>query len=273
MKLKLSLPSPLEYFGYLVQDDAEFPLFEAALAVAQDVYPDVDLGATLDEVDKLLERLRRRVADDAPDAYRLQALNRFFYADLGFAGNLNNFHDPDNSFLSVVLRTRRGIPVSLGLLWMQLAQGLRLDARGVNFPGHFLVKVNLPKGVAVLDPLTGRSLSRDALTELLEPVLSMHQADGGDAVLASYLQTARARDVVARLLRNLKEIYWGQQDWVRLLAVQERMVLLMPQTWSEYRDRGWVHAKLGNHRQASFDLDMYLAHGGRGSWDDSLHPR
>ncbi len=261
MKLDLSRPSPLAYFASLVQDDDHFALFEAALSLAQDEYPDLDLQACLGEFDQLLARLRRRLADDASALQRVRVLNQFFFSDLGFAGNVNNYYDPDNSFLPVMLRTRRGIPISLAVLWMELAQGLQLDVQGVGFPGHFMVKVRLPLGQAVIDPMSGRSLSREELSELLEPYRRRSGlVDEFEAPLGLYLQPATARDILARMLGNLKEIYRSQQDWPRLLAVQERLVVLLPESWSEYRDRGLVHAELGQHRQALADLELYLEH-------------
>jgi regulator of sirC expression with transglutaminase-like and TPR domain len=261
LNLHLDPPQPLDYFAALVQDDADFPLFEAAISLAQDEYPELVIQSVLNEVDQLLARVRRRLAADAAPLQRLRVLNQFFYGDMGFAANANNFYDPDNSYLHVLLRTRRGIPISLALLWMELAQGLGLSVRGISFPGHFMVKVNLPMGQAVMDPLTGKSLSREALSELLEPYRQRNGVvDTFDAPLGLYLQTAPARDILARMLRNLKEIHKTAEDWERMLAVQERLIVLLPESWPEYRDRGLAHAELGHTEQALADLECYLVH-------------
>ena len=169
MSLSLSVPTSLEYFASLVQSDDHFPLLEAAASLAQDEYPEFDVQQLLGDVDQLQARIKRRLPADAPALQRLRTLNQFFFADLGFGGNINNYYDPENSYLNAVLRTRRGIPISLAVLWMELAQGLGLHARGIAFPGHFMVKVLLPKGQVVLDPMTGQSLSREELAERLEP--------------------------------------------------------------------------------------------------------
>jgi regulator of sirC expression with transglutaminase-like and TPR domain len=261
MKLYYTVPSPHEYFASLVQSDEDFPLLEAALSLAQDEYPALDLEASLDAVEQLLARVQRRLAPDASPLQKVKILNQFFYNELGFGGNVNNYYDPDNSFLSELLRQRRGIPISLAVLWIELARGLRLDAKGVSFPGHFLIKVSLPLGKAVIDPMSGRSLSREALSEMLEPYRRRSGlVDAFEAPLGLYLQPASGRDIIARMLRNLKEIYRSQHDWQRLLAVQERLVILLPQAWAEYRDRGMAHAELGNQDQAVSDLELYLAH-------------
>ena len=144
MELNLAVPTPLQYFASLVQSDEHFPLLEAAISLAQDEYPDLDVQQVLGDVDQLLARVKRRLPADASALQKLRLLNQFFFHDLNFGGNVNNFYDPDNSYVNAVLKTRRGIPISLAVLWLELAAGLGLNARGVAYPGHFMVKVNLP---------------------------------------------------------------------------------------------------------------------------------
>ena len=259
MHLSYSVPSPLEYFAALVQSDADFPLLEAAISLAQDEYPELDVQQVLGEVDQLLARLKRRVPADAVPLLKLRAVNQFFFRDLSFRGNVNNYYDPDNSYVNVVLRTRCAIPISLAVLWLELAQGMGLAARGVGFPGHFMVKVNLPRGQVVIDPLDGQSLSREQLAERLEPFRRRSGlVDEFEVPLGLYLQATPPRDIVARMLRNLKEIHKTQKDWPRLIAVQDRLIVLLPQAWAEYRDRGLAHAELGHASQAVADLESYL---------------
>lgn len=260
MSLNVSPPSALEYFSALVESDEHFPLLEAVASIAQDEYPELDVAQVLGDVDQLLARIQRRLAADAAPLQRLRLLNQFFFSDLGFGGNLNDYYDPDNSYLNAVLRTRRGIPITLAVLWIELAQGLGLEARGVGFPGHFMVKVALPKGQVVIDPFSGRSLSREDLSERLENFRQPLDVAGDYEVpLALYLQPAEPRDIVARVLRNLKEVHRNQQDWVRMIAVQNRLVVLLPDAWGEVRDRGLAHAEQGHTEQAGEDLALYLA--------------
>ena len=265
MNLLFEVPTPLAYFASLVQSDTDFPLLEAAISLAQDEYPDLDVQLVLGEVDQLLARLKRRLPADAPLMHRLRVLNQFFFVDLGFGGNVNNYYDPDNSYVNVILRTRRAIPVSLAVLWIELAQGVGLAARGVGFPGHFMVKVNLPKGQVVIDPFDGKSLSREQLSERLEPYQRRNGLVGDYEVpLGLYLQSSPPRDTIARMLRNLKEIHRSQQDWHRLMAALDRLIVLLPQAWAEYRDRGLCHAQLGDPRLAVRDLETYLANAHEG---------
>ena len=259
MHFSLEAPTPLAYFATLVQSDDHFPLLEAAASLAQDEYPDLDIQQVLGDVDQLQARLRRRISADAPQLQRLRALAQFFYRDMGFGGNVNDYHDPDNSYLNVVLRTRRGIPVSLAVLWLELAQGLGLNVCGVGFPGNFMVKASLAQGQVVIDPFTGQSLSREELLERLEPFQRAQGLTGENEIpLGLYLQPCPPRDIVARMLRNLKEIHRTAEDWPRLLAVQERLVRLLPDAHEELRDRGLVLAELGQLNRAADDLGSYL---------------
>jgi regulator of sirC expression with transglutaminase-like and TPR domain len=261
MTFSFQTPTALEYFASLVHSDDHFPLLEAAASLAQDEYPELDVQQVLGDVDQLLARLKRRLPADAAPLARLRALNQFFFHDLNFGGNVNDYYDPDNSYLNAVLRTRRGIPISLAVLWMELAQGLDLQARGVGFPGHFMLKVALPKGQVVIDPFTGRSLSREELSERLEPYKRSNGLVGDfDVPLGLYLQPASPREIIGRMLRNLKEVHQAQEDWQRAIAVQDRLVALLPEAWGEYRDRGLAHAEQGNDALAVRDLDTYLKH-------------
>jgi len=260
MKLSLKAPTPLEYFAALVHSDSAFMLLEAAISIGQDEYPELDVSQVQDEIDELTARLKRRIPKDAGKLQKLRILNQFFYRDLGFAANANDFANPDNSLVHCVLEKRLGIPISIALIWLELAQSLGLAARGVAFPGHFLVKVHLTEGQVVIDPLTGSSLSRDELLERLEPYRDLvGLQDGQEFALGHYLQPATAREIIGRMLRNLQEIHATQEDWPRLLAVLERLLVLLPRAWSIYRDRGLVYAELSRDGHALEDLETYLA--------------
>ncbi len=259
MQLSFDTPTPLEYFTSLVQSDSDFPLLEAAISLAHDEYPDLDVQRVLGEVDQMLARLRRRIPVDAGPMHKLRVLNQFFFGSLGFGGNVNNYYDPDNSFVNAVLKTRRGIPISLAVIWLELAQGLGLAARGVGFPGHFMVKVSLPKGQVVINPFDGQSLSRDELAERLEPYRQKSGLmDEFEVPLGLYLQATPPRAIIARMLHNLREIYKSQADLPRQLALLDRLIILLPQSWGDYRDRGLMHAELGHVALAMQDLETYL---------------
>ncbi|HYC42930.1 MAG TPA: tetratricopeptide repeat protein [Noviherbaspirillum sp.] len=247
----------LDYFASLVQEDESIPLFEAALAIAQDVDPQLDLAATQAEVDQLAARLQRRLAPDASSVQKLRMLNHFFYRELGFAGNVNDYYDPDNSYLHRVISTRRGIPISLAVLYMELAQQIGLDVKGISFPGHFLMKLSIQSGDIVLDPFNGVSLSREELEERLEPYFEQHSYPGA-IPLSYYLHAAHPREILVRMLRNLKALFVEHMRWQRVLGVQQRLLILLPDEITERRDRGLAYANLECPQAALADIEAYL---------------
>lgn len=263
--MKIAASTPLAYFSCLVAEDEGFPLTEAAVSLALSDDPTLDVQQVLGRIDEMALRLKRRLPTDATALQKLRHLNRFFFQEMGFAGNVNDYYDPENSYLHCVLRTRRGIPISLAVLYIEFATQLGLSARGVSFPGHFLVKVRMhngdQRGEVVIDPFTGLSLSRDELSQRIAPYKRRHGLVGEfDAPLGLFLQSATPRDILARMLRNLKEIHRSQEDFDRLLGVQQRLVCLLPDDWDERRDRGLAYAEIDDWQHAAEDLDEYLAH-------------
>lgn len=250
--------NPLNYFASLVQEDNCIPLFEAGLAIAQDANPLLDLAAPQAEMDVLAAKLQKRLPSDASQVQKLRMLNHFFYRELGFVGNVNDYYNPDNSYLNHVISTRRGIPISLAMVYMELAQQIGLPVKGICFPGHFLMKLSVQSGDIVIDPLNGSSLSREELEERLEHYLA-RQDHTTNPPLTAYLQTARPREILVRMLRNLKSLFAENEYWQQLLAVQERLVILLPNDITERRDRGLVYANLAYPQAALNDLEAYLA--------------
>jgi regulator of sirC expression with transglutaminase-like and TPR domain len=247
----------LDYFAALVRQEDAIPLFEAALTIAQDADPQLDLTASQSELDTLAERLQRRLPADASMIQKLRMLNHYFYQELGFAGNVNDYYTPDNSYLDRVISTRRGIPISLAVVYMELAQQIGLDVQGISFPGHFLMKLSLQAGDIILDPFNGASLSRDELEDRLEPYLQQGP-EYNDLALSMYLQSAEPREILVRMLRNLKGLFQQQEQWDRLLGIQERLVILLPAQIEEQRDRGIAFAHLECPQAALKDVEAYL---------------
>ncbi|MBS0307766.1 MAG: tetratricopeptide repeat protein [Proteobacteria bacterium] len=245
----------LDYFTSLVEQDDDLPLFEAALAIAQDADPEPDLIATQAMIDSFADQLNRRLTQDAAIIQKLRMLNHLFYEELGFAGNVNDYYDPDNSYLHRVLETRRGIPISLAVIYMELASQIGLEIKGVSFPGHFLMRLSLPAGEIVLDPFNGASLSREELEERLAPYVEQQPK----LQLVDCLQAAHPRAILTRMLHNLKVLFFERADWNQLLAVQQRLVILLPDDIAERRDRGLTFEQLECPQAALEDLQAYLA--------------
>ena len=259
MPLTFSAPTPLGYFASLVQSDEHFPLLEAAASLGQDEEPTLDVQQMLDDVARLLKRVTARMPDEADDLTRLAILTQVFYKDLGFGVNANDYYAPENSYIFEVLRTRRGIPISLALVFMELGQQIGLNIKGVSFPNHFMVRLSLPQGEVILDPLTGTSLSKEELQQMLDPYLDAQGYRGEYQLpLSAFLRSSSSREILSRFLRNLKAIYTQQERWERLLGVQQRLVILLPDALEEIRDRGIALAQLDYIRPAIEDMQTYL---------------
>jgi len=226
--------TPHDYFATLVagpDEDGQMPLTEAALSIAQDVYPELDLAALQVQLDRLSAALKRRLPGDSAQAHRLRCLNRYFFGDLGFAVNRNDYYDPDNSYLNRVLERRVGIPISLALLYMEIGQQIGLALRGVPFPGHFLVKLRMRTGKAVgevfIDPCDGQSLSREQLEQRMSLFLDIrHLEVSPELALIPALRDTDPREIIVRMLRNLKGIYSQRHEFEKLLDVQKRLVIV-----------------------------------------------
>ncbi|BDX22171.1 hypothetical protein TUM22923_14920 [Polynucleobacter sp. TUM22923] len=250
----------LDYFTSLVAEDEHFPLTEAAVAVAQHAYPDLDVQGVLDRLDQWGKKLKTRITADTPPMQRLQLLKHFFYTELGFGPNPNDFYAPENSYLHQMIESRRGIPISLAILMMELGQQVGLNIRGVSFPNHFMMRISLQQGEIIMDPLNGDSLSKNQLQEMLDPYLDAKgYRDELSLPLNIFLRASSPREILSRFLRNLKMIYSEDERWERLLGIQERLVILLPESMEEVRDRGLIFAQLEYIRPAIADLHRYLS--------------
>lgn len=257
----------LDYFSTLIQKDQEDRLFEAAISIAQHKYPNIDAQELLNVLDNLVSALRGHLSPEPSPTERACVLNELFYGALGFGGNVGKAWNPDQVYLNTVLETRHGDCLSLGILWMELAQGLGLDARGVMVPGagYFVVKVVLDdEKEFFIDPLSGRPIDHAELSVMT--TLQPYQDDmDTEQVLDPHLKAATAREILGYMLQELKEIYQSQDDGLSLIDVLDRLVVLQPNAWTEHRDRGLAHADCGNMKQAVADLEAYVSHAPEGA--------
>ncbi len=246
----------LERFSELLCRE-DFDLAEACLLIAQDAYPDLDVAHYLARIDALAATVRGRVADDAFAQQKLAALNRHLFNELGFGGNAGDYYDPRNSYLNQVLERRTGIPITLSILYMEIGRRLGLRLQGVSFPGHFLVELRVSGGQLVLDPFCGGEAQSEAdLRARLALVLPQREVD--TLRLSQFLQAATPRQILARLLRNLKGIYLRLEEAQNTLEVMQRMVMVAPHAAEEVRDRGLAYYRLDCFRAALADLQDYL---------------
>ena len=248
--------SQLEHFAEIVSRD-QFNLAEASFMLAQDIYPGIDIAAYLLQLDDIAAAIRKRIAGDAFAEQKVIALNYYLFNEMRFSGNVEDYYDPRNSYLNQVMERRIGIPISLSILYMEVGKRLGLNLKGISFPGHFLVKLAVKRGQLVLDPFIGGEAQSEAdLRARLEQVLSSGKAE--KLQLDQYLEPATPRQIIARVLRNLKNIYMQTGKLEQALAVMQRMLLVMPESAEELRDRGLVYHQLECFRPALSDLQNYL---------------
>ena len=253
----------LEQFSELLaREDERIDLARACLQVAEDAYPGLDVEGYLGEIERFAKRLRARLAPDAAVEDRVIALNEFLFADLGFNGNVADYYDPRNSYLNEVIDRRRGIPITLAVLYIEIGRRIELPLEGVSFPGHFLVRLPMRGGALVLDPFSGGApQSEDELRARLKRVIAGENPGGvsaADLPLDSFFEPASNRQILARVLRNLKGVYREKDRPEQLLKVLDRMILVAPDAPAELRDRGYVYERMECWRPALQDLRAYL---------------
>jgi regulator of sirC expression with transglutaminase-like and TPR domain len=246
----------LERFAEIVSRE-HFDLAEASLLLAQDAYPDIDVPGYLGRLDDIAAAIRRRLAGDAFAEQKVLALNYYLFNELRYSGNIDDYYDPRNSYLNEVMERRTGIPITLSIVYLEIGKRIGLNLKGISFPGHFLVKLSVKRGELVLDPFIGGEAQSEAdLRQRLAQVLPAGEA--GRAKLERYLEPATHRQIVARVLRNLKNIYMQTRKLEQALAVMHRMLLVMPESAEELRDRGLLYQQLECFRPALSDLENYL---------------
>ncbi|QKT03066.1 tetratricopeptide repeat protein [Ectothiorhodospiraceae bacterium 2226] len=236
--------------------EAQINLAEAALLLAEDFVDDLDVPYYLARLRALTDGARALCAPEATMGDRIEALNHYLFDEQGFRGNDENYYDPRNSLLSEVLERKRGQPITLSILYMEVGAHLGLDLQGVSFPGHFLVKLPLHGGSIVLDPYTGGvSLTEDELHALLGQLYGSRMPA---TPLARLLSAAAKRDILVRVLRNLKSGFVRQEDWEQALRVSQRILWLAPHLAEEWLQRGRLYERLECTTAAVADYRRYL---------------
>jgi regulator of sirC expression with transglutaminase-like and TPR domain len=228
------------------------PLAEAALWIAAEEYPELDVEVYLDRLDELAEGARQRIAA-YPSAESIAGFNQFLFRELGFAGNRENYDDPRNSFLNEVLDRKVGIPITLALVYTEIGSRIGLPVVGVGFPGHFLVRW-MGEREALIDPFFGKVITREQCAEKLR------SSYGPEAQMDDrLLEPATPRETLARMLRNLKLNYLGRGDLTRALSAIDRILVVTPDDAAELRDRGILYFRLECFAAALEDFERYLA--------------
>lgn len=233
------------------------PLGEAALLVAKGERPDLDVGRYLARLDEHAAMVRRILGAErgAPPRRAIGLLGAYLFRDVGLRGNREDYYDPRNSYLDEVLDRRLGIPITLSIVYIEVGRraGLVPPPEPISFPGHFFVKHDGPDGPVVVDCFeAGRVLSIEDCERLLEARFGFHVA-----YAPQLLKAAEPREVLARLCRNLKAIYFKRGDAERAYRIVDQILLFEPAAREERRDRGLLAARLGRLDRAIADLIRY----------------
>ena len=254
-----------QFDGIVGAPDEEIDLARAALLIAATEYPELSVERELFRLDAIAEGIAPRMDDDTP-LYQLNTLSEYLFDELKFAGNHTNYHDPRNSFLNDVMERKRGIPISLSLLYMEVGKRAGVPILGIGMPGHFIVRHRDEPDVFV-DPFHGGILlSVEECAERLKQV-----TQGSLTWDSEYLEPISSRAFIARMLRNLKLVYLQRRNYERVLATIDRVIALLPQDAVEFRDRGVVNYRLGNYEEALEDLHVYVTSGDAVPDGDTVH--
>jgi regulator of sirC expression with transglutaminase-like and TPR domain len=251
--MKISSDSELEAFASEIhKPEAGIDLARAALVMGRFEYPELDVSGYLDRFDKLADAAGRAVQSAEMPALTLA---QFLFDELGFSGNAGDYADPRNSFMNEVLERRLGIPISLSVLYIEIARRVDIQAQGVGLPGHFIVRVTMQDGnVIYLDPFHGGPLlseedCRNRVSDITGGTLPFHE---------SFLNPVQSRYILTRMLNNLKNFYASANDFTRAAKVIERLLVMNPDDVTEMRNLGVLYGQLGKRRQAVELLEYYL---------------
>ena len=246
---------PLQAFAELLQrDDAEIPLDRAALLFAAVEYEGLDVDGYLGRLNAMASELRARVSAKQSPLRAVAAVNSYLFGEQGFGGNELSYYDPRNSYLNEVLDRRLGIPISLSVVYLELARRVGFALEGVGMPGHFLLRYPDPAQPILIDAFSqGALVTEEACRQRLRGLF-------GDALplTTEMLKPVGTRAILFRMLNNLKGIYAQHADLARAARTIDLMLLVEPAAVGEYRDRGVLRFRAADFRGARSDLERYL---------------
>jgi regulator of sirC expression with transglutaminase-like and TPR domain len=242
------------FYREVNQPDSSIDMAKAALYLALEEYPNIEPEEYLNILEAMADELRDRLPAQNYPLRIIQTINRYLYEDLAFTGNDADYYDPRNSFLNQVIDRRTGIPISLSLVYLEVAKRIDFPMVGIGMPGHFLIKPDFEDAGIFVDAFNNGEIlfSEDCQARL-------SQIYGHPVKLPpAFLAPVSPRQLLGRMLGNLKAIYISQQDLIRVLGTVERILLLFPDALGERRDRGILYYQLGRLTEARSDLAIYL---------------
>ncbi len=250
----MTVPAIEEFERLLQRAEPEIDLGRAALVLARLEYPDLATEPYLQQLAGFAESAAARLGQQLDPRGGLETLNQYLFEELSFHGNERDYYDPRNSFLNDVLERRTGIPITLSVVYMEVARRLGLPVFGVGLPGHFVVKFDDRQREIFIDPFHGgRLLDRPGCQTLMD------QLHGGRVRLRDLdFAAVEKRHIVLRMLNNLRGIYLHSRQYRKALQVLEMILVITPGSAEEIKQRGWLHYELGQYCKSKADLGAYL---------------
>jgi regulator of sirC expression with transglutaminase-like and TPR domain len=244
-----------EFIRMLSRPDNDFDLAHAALLVAAESHPQLDVQSELERIETWGEELRQHVEPSFNNLQKLARLRRFAFDHLGLRGDRQDYYSPRNSLLHEVMSRRKGVPLTLSILFLELGWRIGMPIEGVGFPGHFLVRLSGEEEDLIIDPFSRGMIAHEEDRRRMLRQISGGRLEYDSAMLASVSK----RDIIARLLRNLKAAYLRESDDEGALAAVERLLVIYPDDPEETRDRGLLRYRLRQFGLAVEDLSRYLS--------------
>ena len=236
------------------QPDEQISLAKAALFFAQTQYPDLNPDDYLTKLDAIASVLQDRLPDNSYPLKMIQTINQYLFEELRFTGNTRDYYDPRNSYLHEVLDRKLGIPISLSILYLEIAQRLNFPMVGIGMPGHFLIRPNFEDAGIFVDAFNqGEILFPEDCESRLQQVYQQPVK-----LESAFLEAISNRQILVRMLTNLKIIYINNHLYENALQVINSLLILMPDSDMELRDRGLLYYQMGDGEHAIIDLETYL---------------
>ncbi|NEQ30623.1 MAG: tetratricopeptide repeat protein [Leptolyngbya sp. SIO4C5] len=251
----MDFPLARQHFYQVIQQpDAQIDLAAAALYIAQEEYPSLDVEEYLNALDVMADEARDRLPLEPYPLKIIQAISQYLFEDLRFKGNSQDYYDPQNSFLNDVIDRRTGIPITLALVYLEIAKRLDFPMVGVGMPGHFLIRPAIADMTLCVDAFhQGEVLFPEDCETRLQQIYGE-----GATLQDEFLQPVSAKAFLARMLTNLKMIYLSREQLEKALAATERILLLFPEAIIQRRDRGLLYYQSGQFAAARRDLEAYV---------------
>jgi len=243
------------YFERLIKVPEErLSLAEAALHIAKEEYPGLSVPEYVGLIDTWARQLKRK-RSKAPPHVQIARINDWLFDHLNFSGNLEDYYDPRNSYLNDVIDRRKGIPISLSVIYLELAWRLGLNAAGIGIPSHFMVRVMLEEKPLYVDAFhRGNVLTAEGVRDFLEEI-----SEGTIEMQPAFLAAMTKKQILSRMLRNLKGIFLEQKEFSKTIQIIDKLILLNPDAPEEIRDRGIVYYQMQAFRKALSDFEHFLS--------------